>query len=179
MIYSDEIVLADGTKFTSWNEDTKTYKLWVRRKSSRVWLDTNYLDDWCDGNESLFAKLMILVSHTDVDNIIVKRSGSHYIPISKEDELMELLRVKRSKWFEVKKFLNKKKILVYGELKLGDEIYRRYYINPLITLHSKGLSLTCYKLFREYLLQYLTERAQYLLDAHLTEHFTTVENKTC
>lgn len=179
MAVGDEIILSNGNIINLWNEDTLTLKTWVNKKSTKMWLNVNYLDDWCDGNESLFAKLMILVNHTDIDNIIVNRRGNHYIPISSEKELMDLLMVKKTKWYEIKKFLDKKNILAYCEIKFKNEIYHRYYINPLVTLHSKGLSLNCYKLFREFLLPYLTERTQRTLDEHLTEHYTTEDNITC
>jgi hypothetical protein len=174
---NDTITLWNGVELKYYDNETQRYKLWIGRHSTRVWSDMDYLNDWCGGDRNLFTNLMILMTNADIDNVIVRKHGRKHLPVCNEEQLRELLGIKRSSWFKVKKFITKKKILIFAELKLGDETYYRYYINPLLTLGSKGLSLSCYKLFREYLLPHITDNARDNLDRHLSEEYSTPLNK--
>lgn len=52
--------------------------------------------------------------------------------------------------------------------------FHTYYLNPLIGMRNKGISLDCYVHFRELLQCKLSERAIKNLDRHVLESYSTI-----
>lgn len=116
-------------------------------------------NDIAKGNKMLYANIMLLISHTGTANLITIKKNGKLLPVNSEQGLMNILGVKERKWRDLKPILFEGDLPILGTTKhtLGKKTYTRYFLNPLLTVYYKGISIVCYLLFREYLKDFLSE----------------------
>jgi hypothetical protein len=155
-----------------WNPKTKTYRVFDAKTRSAIWRDVDY-EQMMDGKWQDMGRLLKLMQSCDRDNMLcVIDSNRHnkLVPINSEQQLMIVLDLKKRSWLDFKKKLDKADILKYITIKNADgTTYMRYYINPLVTMRDKGISIQCYKLFKESLDNVLSPKAIEDLNKHLLE----------
>lgn len=171
LINYDAIFTWDGKRISYYDPVRKQYRHWSRRGCSKLWKNIDYFHDICKGNKIYLANLTILMNNVDMDNAVCYRKGELLLPINSESQLMELLEIKKRTWVEFKKFLNDNHVLIGTDIKTDSMTYHRFYVNPLYTM-GYGISIHCYRLFREYLIPHLTDRAIKNLDKHLLEEYS-------
>ena len=144
---------------TKYNPETGIYKLWRTRRHDMLFDTIDVYNDIAKGNKMLYANIMLLISHTGTANLITIKKNGKLLPANSEQGLMNILNVKKSKWAELKPTLFGGDLPILGTTKhtLGKKTYTRYFLNPLLTVYYKGISIVCYLLFREYLKDFLSE----------------------
>lgn len=144
---------------SKYNEETGIYKLWGTWRHTMVFNTVDIYNDIAKGNKMVYANIMLLIAHTGRANMIEIRKGGRYYAVNSEQALMELLDIKKSKWYELKPILFDEKMPILGisTHTLGKKTIIRYFLNPLLTAYYKGISINCYNLFREYLEDFLSE----------------------
>ena len=103
-------------------------------------------NDIAKGNKMLYANIMLLISHTGTANLITIKKNGNLLPVNSEQGLMNILNVKKSKWAELKPTLFGGDLPILGITThtLGKKTYTRYFLNPLLTVYYKGISIVCY-----------------------------------
>lgn len=153
-----------------WDPETKSYYIFGKKKCSTLWHDVDY-KMLMDGSYSDMGKLMELMAHADKDNLIymIDRHTHERRAVTTWADIRELLDLAQGPAW--KRFAKKLKdlsivreIIVKGVN--GHPDYKHYYINPLITMGSRKISLACYKLFQPELDKVLPARAVADLQRH-------------
>ena len=167
----DTVVYGKNKAKKYWNPKTKTHRAWEQRSKTMVWDDVDYMsivdNKWAD-----YGRLKLLLECIDVDNTVCIRNGHSrkWIPVNSETKLKEMLGLKDRAWHDFKGKLDKADILKYVTIENGDGTsYMRYYVNPVYTLKDFGISLNCYKLFKESLDKVLPRMTRINLEKHLAE----------
>lgn len=158
-----------------WKPETKHYRLFEGRSKSMIWHKFNY-KALMDGKMADIGRLLLIMQQVDADNMICTydKKIRKIRPIRNKEELTLVAGYEavngRSREF-LKRLFSKdivKKLIVIPNTQEQKKI-ERYFLNPLITMQDKGISLMCYKLFREQLVPVIGERAVANLDKHLLE----------
>lgn len=144
---------------SKYNEETGIYKLWRTRRHNMMFDTVDVFNDIAKGNKMLYANIMLLIAHTGTANLITIKKNGKLFPVNNEQGLMNILNVKERKWRDLKPTLFEGDLPILGITKhtLGNKTYTRYFLNPLLTVYYKGISIVCYLLFREYLKDFLSE----------------------
>lgn len=170
---------------SKYNPETEIYKLWMTRRHVKLFDTVDIFNDIAKGNKMLYANIMLLISHTSTANLITIKKNGRTFPISDEHGLMNILKVKKSKWAELKPVLFEGTCPILGITKhtLGDKTYTRYFLNPLLTVYYKGISIVCYLLFREYLNDFLSEsdfkELEYWANAYIAKEEYELKTEIC
>lgn len=153
------------TEISFW--DSKAKKYFFRPKTSflKVYVPDDSavpdLYDALDEEPKDIGQIMLIMRHIDNDNMIQYRDKHNkqstpankkilYQMISKNPEVARRF---------VKKMMDKGIIRKWESEWEGGKI-ERFFINPLYTVRDKGISLNLYKLFKEELDLYLTDKAK-------------------
>lgn len=155
---SEAYSVFNGKAVNKYNSNTGRFKLWGNKMHTMVFTDIDVFNDFAHGNKTLFANIMILVQHVDAGNILIVKKGGRKYPVSNEETIMEILQVKERMWRTVRKdlFDDKLPILKKATFIYDDKKVVRYYVNPLVTTSYKGISIPCYKLFKEHIKPFLS-----------------------
>lgn len=157
----------------SYNQETGIYKLWRTRRHLMLYDTLDIFKDFAKEKKTLYANIMLLVRCTDSANMITIRKKGRSYPANSEKALMEIMHIKSDRsWDRVKQVLFDKKypVLCKGTFEIGEQKCIRYFMNPLITIYYKGISIFCYRLFREYLKDFLSERDYATLEYWASEY---------
>lgn len=173
----DSVIYNKGKVINYWDDVTKRYRVWATKNSVKLWKDFDSYE-LMEGKLQDIGRLYLLINSIDNDNIICiyDKSKRKYRPAKNKNELLDIVKSDFNK-SQGRTFLKtlfdkdivKKIIIVPNDV--SQEYTERYFINPLITMGTSGLSIICYKLFREHLIPYLSDRAISNLDRHLQEEF--------
>jgi CHC2 zinc finger. len=178
---NDSVFYGRGKEKKYWNTDTNKYKAFENKKNTSIWTDTNYYD-LMDGKWADMGRLLQLMKYCDSDNMLCVYDSHKktMIPISTENQFMDLLDFKQRAWHDFKSKLDAGNIIKY--ITIADGVGNknmRYFINPLITMRTREISTMTYKLFQEDLDQVLTPRAISNLRRHCAEMEELETNKSC
>lgn len=168
---NDSVFYGKGKEKKYWNTDTNKYKAFENKKNTSIWTDTNYYD-LMDGKWADMGRLLQLMKYCDSDNMLCVYDSHKktMIPISTENQFMDLLDFKQRAWHDFKSKLDAGNIIKYITIEDGTgNKNMRYFINPLITMRTREISTMTYKLFQEDLDQVLTPRAIANLRRHCAE----------
>lgn len=171
----DSVCYGQGKVKKYWNPRTKVYKVWEAKTQTALYRDTDY-KELMDGKWADIGRLTILMQHIDNDNCLCYKYKNKWLPINCESQLRELIDLKPRAWISFKSKLDAKDILKYVTIDNPDGTqWHRYYINPLCTMRDRGISITCYKLFKESLDPLLPAQARINLERHLAEEEGIIE----
>jgi len=171
----DTVTYGEGKHKDYWNPETMRYRLWDGRNKSMAWQKFNYLK-LMDNKMSDVGRLLLLMQSIDYDNLICiyDKSIRKFRPIRNKEELMQVVNYDinsgQGRTF-IKRLFGKdivKKMIIIPNTEDQDKI-ERYFLNPIITMREKGISIMCYKLFREHIIPFIPQRAIENLDKHLLE----------
>lgn len=173
----DSVCYGQGKVKKYWNPKTKVYKVWESKTQTALYRDTDY-KALMDGKYNDIGRLTILMQHIDNDNCLCYKHRGKWLPVNCESQLMDLIDLKPRAWISFKKKLDDKDILKYVTIDNPDGTqWHRYYINPLCTMRDRGISITCYKLFKESLDPLLPAQARINLERHLAEEEGIIEQE--
>lgn len=143
------------------------------RDYTKLWVATD-LYKLTKGDNNLVAYIVYLLQSINGDSSIT-RYDKHLkarVQIRNREELAEVLHLKYSsgRTREKIKQLMDMNIVYEAKFKLNDyPPFNVYYLNPLIGLKSKGISIDCYMFFRDILVDTLPKRTIENLDRHVLE----------
>lgn len=171
----DTVTYGRGKSKDYWEPDTKRYRLWDGRNKSMTWHKFDYAG-LMDNKMGDVGRLLLIMQSIDYDNLICiyDKTIRKFRPIRNKEELINVVNLSpnssQSRAF-VKRLFDKdivKKMVIVPNTKEQEKI-ERYFLNPLITMREKGISIMCYKLFREHIIPFIPQRAIENLDKHLLE----------
>lgn len=150
----------DYKEFKFWNPEKKEYRVFTRNAfQKRFTAKGRDIMDVLESDADI-GKMHRLMRYIDNENMIMYSNYDKKSAIPANKELM--LKIIGGHEKRVEEFLRKiMKLGIVQELRfLYDGYpYTRYYVSPVFTISSTGISLNLYKLFREQLLPYLTPQA--------------------
>nr|DAN24161.1 MAG TPA: hypothetical protein [Caudoviricetes sp.] len=172
-MYDEDKIISKWNKFEYgyWDSDTKRFRLWDRRNSSRNWAGVDYYNDVCKKNDTYFRALCLIMQNIDKDNVICFRHKRCFPPVTNDDDFMNLLCVCKTVFYKVKKWLKDNHLISEVIVDFEGKKTKRYYLSPIISLGGNGISIACYRLFREHIYPHLTGRQKDLLDRHEMEEY--------
>ena len=163
----DAVRYANQTDY--WDPDQKSYYIFGQRKCSTLWHSVDYRS--LMGTYADMGKLMELMAHADKDNLIymIDRHTHERRAVTNWTDIRELLDLAQGPAW--RRFVKKlKDLAIVREIIIkgvnGSPDYKHYYVNPLITMGSRKISLQCYKLFQPELDKVLPARAVADLQRH-------------
>ena len=150
------------------------------RSFAKIWNDVDYYA-LAEGNKDVMSAILLLLSNINYDSAII-RYDKHLrarIQIRSRKELAELLHLnyENGRTRERIKKLFDIGLVFESTTKINDNRpFHTYYLNPLIGMRNKGISLDCYVHFRDILKHKLSERAIKNLDRHIVDEYATSPN---
>lgn len=174
----DTVTYANGKHKKYYNPNTKRYKIMDNRSYTKLWNNVDYYE-LAEGDRDIMSALLILLANINYDSAIV-RYDKHLktrVQIRSRKELAELLHLDYSSGWQRQKLAKLFDIGLIFEntTKMNKgKSFHTYYLNPLIGMRNKGISLDCYVHFRELLQYTLTERAIRNLDRHVLESYSVI-----
>ena len=174
----DTVTYAQGKHKKYYDPDSKRYRIMDNKEYTKLWNDVDYYK-LAEGDKDIMCALLILLSNINYDSAVV-RYDKHFrtrIQIRSRKELAELLHIDYSSGWQRQKLAKLFKIGLIFETtaKLdGGKSFHTYYLNPLIGMRNKGISLDCYVHFRELLQCKLSKRAIKNLDRHVLESYSAI-----
>ena len=169
----DTTTYAKGKHKRYYNPDTKRYRVMENKDYSKLWIATD-LYKLTNGDNNLIAYIIYLLQSINYDNAIT-RYDKHLkarVQVRNREELAEVLHIKYSSGSSRNKIkqLIDMNIVFEARVKLNNCIpFNVYYLNPLVGMKNKGLSLDCYMFFRDILVNVLPKRTVDNLDRHVLE----------
>ena len=141
-----------------YNQETGIYKLWKGDKHIMLFNPQDIYTVYAGGSKTVLGNIMLLICSVDFANMVMIHKGKRKYPANSEKALMEILGVSERTWKDLRKILFHKEhpILCKGMYGIGDKKFYRYYMNPLISIFYTGISIFCYRLFRDYLKESLS-----------------------
>ena len=176
----DTVTYAQGKHKKYYDPDSKRYRIMDNRSFAKIWNDVDYYA-LAEGDKDVMSAILLLLSNINYDSAII-RYDNHLrarIQIRSRKELAELLHIDYSSGWQRQKLSKLFKIGLIFETtaKLdGGKSFHTYYLNPLIGMRNKGISLDCYVHFRDILKHKLSERAIKNLDRHIVDEYATSPN---
>ncbi|BAL85183.1 hypothetical protein SELR_pSRC500090 (plasmid) [Selenomonas ruminantium subsp. lactilytica TAM6421] len=166
------------TDMNYWDEKKGKYAIWLNRGAQRLWADVDYIE-LMDNNLLDCGRLLAIMHAINKDNMLTKwdKKTRHNVPLASTAELMELVQIGnrgtfRKFWDRIEKKDIVKEIKIPSLTEKGKS-YSRYYVNPLLTLADKGITIANYLLFKESLDPFLTTLAKENLMALADAEFGT------
>ena len=177
----DTVTYAKGKHKRYYNPDTRRYKIMENKDYSKLWITTD-LYKLTNGDNNLVAYITYLLQSINCDSAIT-RYDKHLkarVQIRSREELAEVLHLKYSSGStrgRIKQLFDMN-IIFEAKVKIKDyPPFNVYYLNPLIGMKNKGISLDCYMFFRDILINTLPKRAIENLDRHVLEIYGDNELK--
>lgn len=163
-------------EYTRWYPKTQTYEFFSpRRGYNKLYNDIDF-KALCNGKKSYMAAVLILLSNTKGSNCMICRhdaNNRHWREIKNEDELMELLDMKKRTWLYFKKdVVIPKALIMRADISYGTIKTKRFYINPYYTNGVDSLAPDLYLLFHDFLDTVLSPERIRDLRHHLDEEMT-------
>lgn len=176
----DTVTYAQGKHKKYYDPDSKRYRIMDNRSFAKIWNDVDYYA-LAEGDKDVMSAILLLLSNINYDSAII-RYDKHLkarIQIRSRKELAELLHLNydNGRTRERIKKLFDIGLVFESTTKINDNRpFHTYYLNPLIGMRNKGISLDCYVHFRELLKHKLSERAIKNLDRHIVDEYATSPN---
>lgn len=171
----DTVTYAKGKHKRYYNPETKRYKVMENKDYTKLWVATD-LYKLTNGDNNLVAYIVYLLQNINHDSAIT-RYDKHLktrVQIRNREELAEVLHLKYSSGSargKIKQLIDTN-IVFEAKIKLNDyPPFNVYYLNPLIGLKNKGISIDCYMFFRDILKNILPKRTVENLDKHVLEAY--------
>lgn len=174
----DTVTYAQGKHKKYYDPDSKRYRIMDNKKYTKLWNDVDYYA-LAEGDKDVMSAILILLANMNYDSAIT-RYDKHYkirVQIRSREELAELLHMNYNSGWQRQKLAKLFKIGLIFEATItlnGGKPFHTYYLNPLIGMRNKGISLDCYVHFREFLKDTLSERAIKNLDKHVIESYNVI-----
>lgn len=165
-----------GVAIPKWDEKHKLYKLWHTKRHTNLLKNANIWKDFAKEDIAAFKCIMFLMDYVDTGNMIMKRTpfDKEPTPITSENELVEILNIGKTTWKRVKKILFNKITPALGKYSIGinDTNYTFYFMNPLIAVDYRGISIPCYLIFKEAIAGFIKAGSsdEYSLNKHSKEY---------
>lgn len=143
-----------------WFPNQLDYRFWEGKKSAMLWKEIDYTR-LLDNYHRDFSKLFLIIQAINDKNIIVDSRGK---PLYTNKDIAESVGIKydtTAKTF-FRELYNK------GILK-KDKDKKLVYLSPFVSMRKSRLYIGCYKMFREELRPYLTNKQFCDLERHLEE----------
>ena len=176
----DTVTYAQGKHKKYYDPDSKRYRIMDNRSFAKIWNDVDYYA-LAEGDKDVMSAILLLLSNINYDSAII-RYDNHLrarIQIRSRKELAELLHLnyENGRTRERIKKLFDIGLVFESTTKINDNRpFHTYYLNPLIGMRNKGISLDCYVHFRDILKHKLSERAIKNLDRHIVDEYATSPN---
>ena len=176
----DTVTYAQGKHKKYYDPDSKRYRIMDNRSFAKIWNDVDYYA-LAEGDKDVMSAILLLLSNINYDSAII-RYDNHLrarIQIRSRKELAELLHLNydNGRTRERIKKLFDIGLVFESTTKINDNRpFHTYYLNPLIGMRNKGISLDCYVHFRDILKHKLSERAIKNLDRHIVDEYATSPN---
>ena len=176
----DTVTYAQGKHKKYYDPDSKRYRIMDNRSFAKIWNDVDYYA-LAEGDKDVMSAILLLLSNINYDSAII-RYDKHLrarIQIRSRKELAELLHLnyENGRTRERIKKLFDIGLVFESTTKINDNRpFHTYYLNPLIGMRNKGISLDCYVHFRDILKHKLSERAIKNLDRHIVDEYATSPN---
>lgn len=171
----DTVTYAQGKHKKYYDPDSKRYRIMDNKAYAKLWI-ANDLYEIAEGDNNIVAYIVYLLANINYDSAIT-RYDKHLktrILIKNREELAEILHLNYSSGRtrgKIKKLIDMN-IIFEAKVKINNyPIYYAYYLNPLIGMRNKGISLDCYMHFRHILVNSLPKRAIENLDKHVIEEY--------
>ena len=176
----DTVTYAQGKHKKYYDPDSKRYRIMDNRSFAKICNDVDYYA-LAEGDKDVMSAILLLLSNINYDSAII-RYDKHLrarIQIRSRKELAELLHLnyENGRTRERIKKLFDIGLVFESTTKINDNRpFHTYYLNPLIGMRNKGISLDCYVHFRDILKHKLSERAIKNLDRHIVDEYATSPN---
>ena len=176
----DTVTYAQGKHKKYYDPDSKRYRIMDNRSFAKIWNDVDYYA-LAEGDKDVMSAILLLLSNINYDSAII-RYDNHLrarIQIRSRKELAELLHLNydNGRTRERIKKLFDIGLVFESTTKINDNRpFHTYYLNPLIGMRNKGISLDCYVHFRDILKHKLSEQAIKNLDRHIVDEYATSPN---
>lgn len=176
----DTVTYAQGKHKKYYDPDSKRYRIMDNRSFAKIWNDVDYYA-LAEGDKDVMSAILLLLSNINYDSAII-RYDKHLkarIQIRSRKELAELLHLnyENGRTRERIKKLFDIGLVFESTTKINDNRpFHTYYLNPLIGMRNKGISLDYYVHFRDILKHKLSERAIKNLDRHIVDEYATSPN---
>lgn len=176
----DTVVYNNDKSVDYYDPENKRYKIFAAKKGAKVFKTVAFWDIF-DSKWADIGKVFCLIEHMDQDNRICfyDRSGRRLRSVTSEKDFCDMLNVTKKTWTTFYKKLRKynviREIIIKGINGARDT--KQYFINPVYTMGSKWITLSCYKLFQDELDRVLPARAIIDLQRHWEEEFFDSEEK--
>lgn len=160
----DSVTYAKGNTKKYWFPNKLEYRFWEGKKANMLWNEIDYTK-LLDNYHKDFSKLFLLIQCINDKNILVDSNNK---PLKTDKQISEFIGLRYSG--NTKQFfkeLGDKNIL--KKEKINKNI-THVYLNPLVAMKKYRLYIGCYKMFREELLPYLTNKQRNDLEKHLAEY---------
>ena len=145
-----------------WDAKNKRYIIQSRTAFVKLYVpaDESKVDlfDVLEDDPTNIGRMMLIIRHIDNNNMIIYKDKHTRSGVPANKELLYKL-TGYDNPDSARKFI--KKMTDKGIIKEWKcDNYSRYYINPIYTMADRGITLDLYKLFKEELDSYLTEKAK-------------------
>ena len=177
----DTVTYNNDQSVDYYDPENKRYKIFAAKNGSKIFKNVAFWDIF-DSKWADIGKVFCLIEHMDQDNRICfyNRSGRRLRSVTSEKDFCDMLNVTKKTWTTFYKKLQKysiiREIIIKGIN--GAQDTKQYYINPIYTMGSKWITLSCYKLFQDELDKVLPARAINDLQRHWREEFFDTEEQT-
>lgn len=174
----DTVTYAEGKHKKYYDPDSKRYRIMDNKAYTKLWNDVDYYA-LAEGDKDVMSALLILLANINYDSAIVRYDKHHRtrLQIRSRKELAELLHLDYSSGWQRQKLAKLFNIGLIFETTAkidNSKTFHTYYLNPLIGMRNKGISLDCYVHFRELLQCRLSEKAIKNLDRHVLESYSVI-----
>lgn len=164
----DTVTYNSGKIKRYFNPNTDTYRVW-EGKTKVLWQDIDY-HALMDNVNADVGKLVLLLRYLHNKNYLITKQKT---PVFNNKQIAELLNSNISN-SSTRIFIKK---LYDKQIIRKDNITKRIYINPVVSMKTCWLDINCYRIFRDEMLPVLTPRQIKNLDKHVLESFGTLKNE--
>ena len=171
----DTVTYAQGKHKKYYDPDSKRYRIMDNTSYVKLW-SANDLYEFTGGDNNLVAYITYLLTSINYDSAITRydKHSKARVQIRSREELAEVLHLKYSSGStraRIKQLIDMR-VVFEAKVKInGYPPFNVYYLNPLIGMKNKGISLDCYMYFRDILIEVLPKRAIQNLDRHIKEEY--------
>lgn len=156
----DSVTYAKGNTKKYWFPNQLNYRFWEGKKANMLWNDIDYTK-LLNNYHRDFSKLFLIIQCSNDKNILVNSNNK---PLQTNKQISEFIGLQYSG--NTKQFF---KELYDKNILKKDKNKKLIYLSPFISMKKYKLYIGCYKMFREELLPYLTDKQKNDLDKHLAE----------
>lgn len=163
----------NGVAIPKWDEKHKLFKLWHTKRHTNLLKNVNIWKDFAKKDAMAFKCIMFLMDYVDNGNMLMTRTSfdKEPTPITSEAELIQILDIKRTTWYRVKKILFDKITPVLCKYTWGvnGNNCDFFFMNPLLAVDCRGISIPCYNAFKNSIIDFLSTSDSYSLNKHSKE----------